>query len=59
LYSCSNADDVIYKNKAPEFIEYGPYIYNEQQSLTNIEYDNQTTINGLKDRTFSKIVKTN
>ena len=27
LYNCTNLEDVIYFNQAPEFMEVGPFIY--------------------------------
>ena len=38
LYNLSNPDDFLYNNARPEFIEVGPYVYDEFQNYTNLNF---------------------
>lgn len=36
FYNCTNALDVTYKNAKPEFMEFGPYIYRESDTYSDL-----------------------
>ena len=38
LYNLSNPDDFLYNDAKPEFIEVGPYVYDEYQNYTNLNF---------------------
>ena len=38
LYNCTNLQDVIFKGNAPEFMEFGPYIYRESDEYADVTY---------------------
>ena len=39
MYNCTNFDDVVYNGDAPEFMEFGPYVYREYDDYTVSKYD--------------------
>jgi len=39
LYNCTNFEDVVFKDAAPEFMEFGPYIYREYDTYDNLTWD--------------------
>ena len=38
FYNCTNAEDVIYRSKKPEFMEFGPYVYREFDNYDDLNY---------------------
>ena len=38
LYNFTNPDEVLFLNKTPELVEYGPYIYQELQKLDDLNF---------------------
>ena len=47
MYNCTNAWEVTYKNAKPEFMEFGPYIYRETDTYSDLVYqDLDNTISG-------------
>lgn len=42
FYNATNAKDVLYRGAKPEFTEFGPYIYRENDDYTNLEYGEMT-----------------
>ena len=38
FYNCTNAYNVTYRNHKPEFKEFGPYIYRESDTYTELVY---------------------
>ena len=40
FYNCTNVKDVIYKNVKPDFMEFGPYIYRESDTYSDLDYRN-------------------
>ena len=36
FYNCTNPYEVIFKGKTPNFTEFGPYYYHENQIVKNI-----------------------
>ena len=38
FYNCTNAWDVTYKNAKPEFMEFGPYVYRESDTYSDLVY---------------------
>ena len=39
MYNCTNFEDVVFRGVEPEFMEYGPYIYSEDDEYQNIVYE--------------------
>ena len=56
FFSCINYDEVIYKGEKPIFEEYGPYIYQEFDTFTNITYNVTQPVTGISDSDYSKNV---
>ena len=52
-----NADNVTYKGDKPVFEQYGPYIYREYDSFTNITYEQQLPVHGRSDSSYSGHIK--
>lgn len=48
---------MVYKGARPEFEEYGPYIYREYDTFSNIKYDQELEIPGTSDPTFKDKIK--
>ena len=40
MYNCTNAEEVVYTNAKAEFQEFGPFIYRESDTYTNLDYSN-------------------
>jgi hypothetical protein len=38
FYNCTNAYDVVYKAAKPAFKEFGPYIYRESDTYSDLQY---------------------
>lgn len=38
FYNCTNALNVVYKNEKPEFQEFGPYVYRESDTYSDLDY---------------------
>lgn len=38
MYNVTNFDDVVFRNAKPEFMEFGPYIYQEYDTYDNLTY---------------------
>lgn len=56
FFSCINPDNVIYKGERPIFEQYGPYIYQEFDTFTNIKYGVNEPVTGISDPDYSKNV---
>jgi hypothetical protein len=54
FFHCLNADDVVYKGEKPMFEEYGPYIYREYDTYTNVKYDQDIPVPAKDDPEFKK-----
>ena len=39
MYNCTNFEDVVFTGNAPEFMEFGPYVYREYDNYTDLNYD--------------------
>lgn len=50
FYNFTNPKEFLYHNQRPEFIEVGPYIYNEYQNYTNLNYtiNNKTNLEEIQ-----------
>jgi hypothetical protein len=47
FYNCTNYEDVLFKNAAPKFKEFGPYTYREYDTFDNLTWANNTNyVNG-------------
>ena len=40
MMNLTNADEVLYYNKTPEYVQVGPYIVQENQEFMNPQYEN-------------------
>lgn len=38
FYNCTNALDVVYQNAKPEYQEFGPYVYRESDTYSDLDY---------------------
>jgi len=41
MYNCTNVWDVVFKNQMPSFMEFGPYIYQESDTYTDLNWTNR------------------
>jgi hypothetical protein len=52
FYHVTNEDDVIYKGAKPEFEQYGPYIYREYDTFSEMRYDQDIEILSTSDKIY-------
>ena len=45
MYNCTNVWDVVFQNAMPSFMEFGPYVYQESDTYTDLTWI--TRINNL------------
>jgi hypothetical protein len=57
FFHCLNPDDVIYKGLRPEFEQYGPYVYKEYDTYSDVIYEQQLPVNGRSDSSYSDNIK--